>query len=97
MRAPLRRVIHSRESIHRKAESRWRLAHHGGGFVAVGSRLLFPELSLPTAPVIPAASSRPATTNTGLTMPQRKTTRAQALAQRIDDERRQNAAASPPF
>jgi hypothetical protein len=54
-------------------------------------------LSLPTAPVIPAASSRPATTNTGLTMPQRKTTRAQALAQRIDDERRQNAAASPPF
>jgi hypothetical protein len=40
---------------------------------------------------------RPATTNTGLTMPQRTTTRAQARAQRIDDELRQNAAASPPF
>jgi hypothetical protein len=62
-----------------------------------GGRLLFPELSLPTARVIPTAGGRSATTNTGLTMPQRKTTRAQARAQRIDDERRQNAAASPPY
>ena len=45
-----------------------------------GSRLLFPELSLPTATV---RTSRVPTAHTaGLTMPRRKTTRAQDRARR---------------
>jgi len=54
-----------------------------------GSRLLFPELSEPTAPV--TASSVPARHASGLTMPRRTTTRAQDRANRIHRERELNA------
>jgi Domain of unknown function (DUF222) len=54
-----------------------------------GSRLLFPSLCRPTAPVIkvevPAAA-----TNRGLMMPKRKRTRAENHARAIADERRLN-------
>ncbi|MEU0496286.1 DUF222 domain-containing protein [Mycobacterium sp. NPDC006124] len=50
-----------------------------------GSRLLFPELSEPTAPV--TTTQRPAAHTSGLTMPRRKTTRTQDRAQRIHRER----------
>jgi hypothetical protein len=69
-----------------------------------GSRLLFPTLCRPTAPVTTDAT--PATANDaarGLAMPRRNTTRAQNRAQAIDDERRHNAdivaerAKAPPF
>ena len=56
-----------------------------------GSRLLFPELSEPTAAVI--VTNAPATPNTGLTMPRRKTTRAEDRRRRIRTEREQNRAA----
>jgi hypothetical protein len=53
-----------------------------------GSRLLFPTLCQPTAPV--TITAVPAAHTAGLTMPRRKTTRAQARQQRIDDQRRLN-------
>jgi hypothetical protein len=53
-----------------------------------GSRLLFPSLCLPTAPV--TVTNIPTAHTTGLTMPRRKTTRAQDRRRRIDDERRLN-------
>lgn len=56
-----------------------------------GSRLLFPELCVPTAEFTLTQSPPPKHT-AGLTMPKRAVTRAQARAQRIDDERRRNAA-----
>jgi len=54
-----------------------------------GSRLLFPELCLPTAQVV-STGSPPAKHTAGLTMPKRTITRARARRQRIDDERRRN-------
>ena len=53
-----------------------------------GSRLLFPSLCEPTAPV--TATEVPTAHTTGLTMPRRKSTRTQARQQRINDERRLN-------
>jgi hypothetical protein len=53
-----------------------------------GSRLLFPELSAPTAPAV--TTGRPAVHSAGLTMPRRKTTRAQDRARRIHAERTLN-------
>jgi len=50
-----------------------------------GSRLLFPELSEPTATVVVNGVPTPRTG--GLTMPRRKTTRAQDRARRIQRER----------
>ncbi|WP_185935058.1 hypothetical protein [Mycolicibacterium hodleri] len=50
-----------------------------------GSRLLFPELSAPTATVL--ATRVPTAHTAGLTMPRRKTTRAQDRARRIQRER----------
>ncbi|KQY09817.1 hypothetical protein ASD37_05450 [Mycobacterium sp. Root135] len=50
-----------------------------------GSRLLFPELSKPTATV--QASRMPTAHASGLTMPRRKTTRAQDRARRVQRER----------
>ncbi|OPX05078.1 hypothetical protein B1790_33590 [Mycobacterium sp. AT1] len=46
-----------------------------------GSRLLFPELSEPTQPV--EVGQAPPAHTAGLTMPRRKTTRAQDRARRI--------------
>jgi hypothetical protein len=65
-----------------------------------GSRLLFPSLCTPTAPVITTGERPPAHT-AGLTMPRRRTTRAQDRTRRIHDERALNkawaeAAADPP-
>jgi Domain of unknown function (DUF222) len=54
-----------------------------------GSRLLFPELSAPTATVTVRGTPPPKHT-AGLTMPRRTTTRSQARHQRVKDERRQN-------
>ena len=53
-----------------------------------GSRLLFPSLCEPTAPV--TVTGTPTAHTTGLTMPRRKSTRTQARQQRINDERRLN-------
>ncbi|WNG88127.1 DUF222 domain-containing protein [Mycobacterium sp. ITM-2016-00317] len=69
-----------------------------------GSRVLFPALCRPTAPVavrpdVPTKGER----SPGLGMPRRKRTRAAARAQRIADQRRQNetrqgtADDDPPF
>ena len=55
-----------------------------------GSRLLFPTLCRPTAPVSAPANAPAAQPNRGLMMPRRKTTRAQDRAQRIDAERARN-------
>ncbi|TQR87264.1 DUF222 domain-containing protein [Mycobacterium hodleri] len=55
-----------------------------------GSRLLFPELSEPTKTV--QTSRVPLSHNGGLTMPRRKTTRAQDRANRIQRERELNEA-----
>ena len=55
-----------------------------------GSRLLFPELSQPTATVLGAAV--PAGHTAGLKMPRRTTTRAQDRANRIHTERQLNQA-----
>jgi len=68
-----------------------------------GSRLLFPSLSVPTAPV--TITNTPTAHTAGLTMPKRKTTRSADRRRRIDDERRRNhaenhtaaLAAKPPF
>ena len=54
-----------------------------------GSRLLFPELSEPTATVV--ATGEPAQHVSGLTMPRRKTTRAQDRQRRVQCERESNA------
>ncbi|MBB5164532.1 DUF222 domain-containing protein, partial [Mycobacterium sp. AZCC_0083] len=70
-----------------------------------GSRLLFPSLCLPTAPVTITVTETPTAHTAGLTMPRRTTTRSQDRRQRIDDERRRNEAeneaaafdAIPPF
>jgi len=53
-----------------------------------GSRLLFPELSAPTAAV--TASGTPAAHSAGLTMPRRTTTREQDRARRVAAERELN-------
>jgi hypothetical protein len=57
-----------------------------------GSKLLFPSLCTPTAPVtIPdEARTKALQHNPGLTMPRRQRTRAQDRAQRITDDRRLN-------
>jgi hypothetical protein len=55
-----------------------------------GSRLLFPSLCEPTAPV--AAVLSQAKPSAGLTMPRRNVTRSQDRQRRIDDERRLNEA-----
>jgi hypothetical protein len=56
-----------------------------------GSRLLFPSLCEPTAPVTATATAtRAAGINAGLTMPRRTTTRAENRTRRIDEERRLN-------
>ncbi|MDT5150524.1 MAG: hypothetical protein QOI01_2257, partial [Mycobacterium sp.] len=59
-----------------------------------GSRLLFPELCQPTAPVVPVdVPARPAH-SAGLRMPRRSTTRTQDRARRINDERELNRTAA---
>ncbi len=60
-----------------------------------GSRLLFPELCVPTAEIQPTANP-PRKHTEGLTMPKRTITRADARRQRIDDERRRNGQPAPP-
>lgn len=71
-----------------------------------GSRLLFPSLCEPTAPVKAAATARRhAGSNSGLTMPRRRSTRSQDRQRRVDEERSRNMAeaaqealsAVPPF
>jgi hypothetical protein len=55
-----------------------------------GSRLLFPTLCKPTAPVSAPANVPRAQPNRGLKMPRRKSTRAQDRAKRVDAERARN-------
>jgi len=55
-----------------------------------GSRLLFPTLCKPTAPVSAPAIAPRTELDRGLMMPRRKTTRAHDRAQRIDAERARN-------
>jgi Domain of unknown function (DUF222) len=55
-----------------------------------GSRLSFPTLCRPAAPVSAPADTPSAPPNRGLMMPRRKTTRAQDRAQRIEAERARN-------
>jgi hypothetical protein len=55
-----------------------------------GSRLLFPTLCAPTAPVAPVAETTAPTPHPGLTMPRRTTTRRQDRQHRITEERRLN-------
>jgi hypothetical protein len=57
------------------------------------SRLLFPTLSNPTAPIVATGTPPPAHT-AGLTMPRRRTTRAEDRARRINDEREANRTAT---
>ena len=52
-----------------------------------GSRLLFPELCVPTAPTTVNPADVPAAHTTGLTMPKRRTTRDDDRARRIERER----------
>ena len=66
---------------------------HGRTYVTEpGSKLLFPSLCLPTAPVriTDEARTKAPQHNPGLTMPRRQRTRARGRAQRITDERRLN-------
>jgi hypothetical protein len=69
---------------------------HGQTYVTEpGSKLLFPSLCTPTAPVTitaEAAKQAQAQHNPGLTMPPRQRTRAQDRAQRITNDRRLNEA-----
>ncbi|WP_237573627.1 HNH endonuclease signature motif containing protein [Mycolicibacterium lacusdiani] len=69
---------------------------HGRTYVTEpGSKLLFPSLCLPTAPVTITNAARTATAseaNPGLAMPRRKPTRAQDRARRITNDRRLNEA-----
>ncbi|MEU0496499.1 DUF222 domain-containing protein [Mycobacterium sp. NPDC006124] len=61
------------------------IAPDGQDFITTpGSRLLFPELSRPTATV--ATAGKPTPHATGLTMPRRRTTRAQDHADRVRHE-----------
>jgi hypothetical protein len=53
-----------------------------------GSRLLFPELSEPTAPAV--ATGTPSGHTAGLTMPRRRNTRSEDRARRINYERELN-------
>ena len=57
-----------------------------------GSRILFPTLCRPTAPVTKVETPHPDTTgsNRGLMMPRRKSTREHNRAQAINDERQHN-------
>ena len=55
-----------------------------------GSRLLFPTLCTPTAPIDAPATAAGVESNRGLMMPRRKATRAQDRAKRIEAERRLN-------
>jgi hypothetical protein len=55
-----------------------------------GSRLLFPTLCKPTAPVSAPGNGSRDQPNRGLKMPRRKTTREQDCAKRIDAERARN-------
>jgi hypothetical protein len=55
-----------------------------------GSRLMFPSLCKPTAPVSARTSLAGPQANRGLMMPRRKSTRAQDRATRIDAERARN-------
>lgn len=55
-----------------------------------GSRLLFPTLCKPTAPLSAPADARKAQPSRGLMMPRRTITRAQDRATRIDAERARN-------
>jgi hypothetical protein len=57
-----------------------------------GSRLLFPALCKPTAPVSARTNLAGAHTNRGLMMPRRTTTRAHDRAKRIETERARNRA-----
>jgi hypothetical protein len=57
-----------------------------------GSRLLFPELSEPTAPVV--CDAVPTKHTTGLTMPRRRSTRAEDRARHINYERELNRVAA---
>ncbi|MDT5151763.1 MAG: hypothetical protein QOI01_3496, partial [Mycobacterium sp.] len=59
-----------------------------------GSRLLFPELCQPTAPVVPVDVPARAAHTVGLRMPRRSTTRTQDRARRINDERELNRTAA---
>ncbi|MFC7674593.1 DUF222 domain-containing protein [Mycolicibacterium sp. GCM10028919] len=66
---------------------------HGRTYVTEpGSKLLFPSLCMPTAPVTitDEARTKAPQHNPGLTMPRRQRTRAQGRAQRIVDDRRLN-------
>jgi hypothetical protein len=66
---------------------------HGRTFTTEpGSKLLFPSLCTPTAPVTitDEARTKASQHNPGLTMPRRQRTRAQDRAQRITDDRRLN-------
>ena len=55
-----------------------------------GSRLLFPMLCKPTAPVHAPANAASVEPNRGLKMPRRKTTRAHDRAKRVDEQRKLN-------
>ena len=55
-----------------------------------GSRLLFPSLCRPTAPVTTPVNASSAQPGRGLKMPRRTSTRAQDRAHRIDEERARN-------
>jgi hypothetical protein len=55
-----------------------------------GSRLLFPSLCRPTAPVSTPARAPSGQPDRGRMMPRRKTTRAHDRAQRIEAERARN-------
>jgi hypothetical protein len=55
-----------------------------------GSRLLFPTLCRPTAPVHASVNVSSAEASRGLKMPRRRTTRVQDRAQRIEAERKLN-------
>ena len=57
-----------------------------------GSRLLFPRLCTPTAPVIPTATP-PTNHTTGLQMPRRRHTRTQDRTHRIQEQREHNRTA----
>jgi len=70
-------------------------APDGHEFVTTpGSRLLFPELSEPTASI--TTSGRPTPHTAGLTMPRRRTTRAHDRARRVAAERETYVAPADP-
>ena len=70
-------------------------APDGSGYTTVpGSRLLFPELSEPTAPVTVTDVPNQPSPAAELAMPHRTSTRARDRARRIDHERQLNQAAA---